>query len=351
MELKTENINPTQRIILLVEDEAIIAMTRKIGLEKYNYTIINAYTGEEAIVAIKRYPHIDLILMDINLGDGLDGTEVAEIILKNYDIPIIFLSSHSEPEIVEKTEKITSYGYVLKNSDSVVLDASMKVVFKLFDERLLSQKSEKKIKFLLSEKELILKEVHHRIKNFMSTINGLLILQARTINNHEAIGALEDASNRMRSMMILYDKLYKSEDFQDVLAEVYFSPLIDDIINNFPNSKLVKIKKSINNFTLNATKLQPIGIIINELLTNIMKYAFSSRDENNQGLINFIAKCENNFVTIIISENGSGIPNDIDFKHPTGFGLTLVKELVGQLNGTINIERENGTKITIEFEK
>ncbi|MFN2312796.1 MAG: response regulator, partial [Spirochaetia bacterium] len=76
---------------------------------------------------------IDLILMDINLGSGIDGTQAAELILQNHDIPVVFLSSHTEPEVVEKTEKITSYGYVVKNSSTTVLDASIKMAFKLFD--------------------------------------------------------------------------------------------------------------------------------------------------------------------------------------------------------------------------
>ncbi len=121
--------------ILLVEDEAIIAMSSKRQLEQYGYTVIHASTGEKAVTSIKTTAEIDLILMDINLGSGIDGTEAAEIILKDYDIPIVFVSSHTEPEVVEKTEKITSYGYVVKSSSITVLDASIKMAFKLFEEK------------------------------------------------------------------------------------------------------------------------------------------------------------------------------------------------------------------------
>jgi len=122
----------SQKTILLVEDEILIAMTEKTQLEKYGYAVITASTGAKAVAAAKDNRSIDLILMDINLGQGIDGTEAAQLILNDRDVPIVFVSSHTEPEVVEKTEKITSYGYVVKNSSITVLDASIKMAFKLF---------------------------------------------------------------------------------------------------------------------------------------------------------------------------------------------------------------------------
>ena len=88
------------------------------------------------MAAVEKTPAIDLILMDINLGNGMDGTDAAAIILKDHDLPVVFLSSHMEPEVVAKTEKITSYGYVVKNSSITVLDASIKMAFKLFEAKI-----------------------------------------------------------------------------------------------------------------------------------------------------------------------------------------------------------------------
>ncbi len=122
-----------QKNILLVEDEGIIALREKTQLEKYGYTVISESTGEKAVERINENKTIDLILMDIDLGSGIDGTEAAELILKDHDIPVLFLSSHNEPEVVNKTERITSYGYVVKNSGITVLDASIKMAFKLFE--------------------------------------------------------------------------------------------------------------------------------------------------------------------------------------------------------------------------
>jgi PAS domain S-box-containing protein len=159
-----------QKTLLLVDDEVIIAMSEKMALEKYGYKVITAYTGKEAVKAIDTTPGIDLILMDINLGAGMDGTEAAAIILEDHDLPIVFLSSHTEPEVVEKTEKITSYGYVVKNSSSTVLDASIKMAFKLFA----AKTSEK-------EKESALRESETRYRVlFSGATDGILVADAQT---------------------------------------------------------------------------------------------------------------------------------------------------------------------------
>ena len=122
-----------QRSILLVEDEAIIALNEKRQLESAGYRVVHALSGEDAIEAVAAEPAgIDLILMDIDLGSGMYGTDAAKTILARHDIPLLFLSSHMEPELVERTEEITNYGYVVKSSVFTVLDASIKMAFKLF---------------------------------------------------------------------------------------------------------------------------------------------------------------------------------------------------------------------------
>ncbi len=119
--------------ILLVEDEALIALSEARILEKHGLEVSIVHSGEKAIEAIALDPDISLILMDIDLGNGIDGTETAEIILEQHDLPVVFLSSHTEPAIVSKTERITSYGYIVKNSGETVLLASIKVAFRLWE--------------------------------------------------------------------------------------------------------------------------------------------------------------------------------------------------------------------------
>jgi PAS domain S-box-containing protein len=205
---------------------------------------------------------------------------------------------------------------------------------------------EGKIRALLAEKELILKEVHHRIKNNMNTISSLLSLQANSISEPTAIRALEDAQSRIHSMSLLYDQLYRSADFQEFSIKEYLSSLVDDVLENFPNRGIVRVEKNMGDFNLDTKRLQPLGIIINELLTNIMKYAFKDRES---GLIIVTASNSEGHVTISVQDDGLGMPESVSFDNSTGFGLQLVQGLTQQLNGTIRIERGNGTKVVLEF--
>lgn len=122
-----------KRSILLVEDEAIIALTGKAGLEARGFTVRHVLCGEEAVRVALGPDAPELVLMDIDLGAGIDGTEAARRILSERDLPVVFLSSHTEPEIVERTEAIGSYGYVVKNSGMTVLEASIKMAFRLHE--------------------------------------------------------------------------------------------------------------------------------------------------------------------------------------------------------------------------
>ncbi|MDA8411745.1 MAG: response regulator [Treponema sp.] len=130
-------MDPEQyKTILLVEDEILIAAMERSMLERNGYRVATASSGEKAVRAVEENHAIDLVLMDINLGDGMDGTEAARRILALRDIPLAFLSSHTEPAVVETTEGITSYGYIVKNSGETVLVASVKMAFKLHEARL-----------------------------------------------------------------------------------------------------------------------------------------------------------------------------------------------------------------------
>jgi PAS domain S-box-containing protein len=125
----------SKKTILLVEDDAILSMAGKASLEKLGYSTVTAHTGEEALEVCGKGSSIDLILMDVELGSGIDGTEAARTILQGRDIPVVFMYSQTEPEIVARTEKTTSYGCIVKGSSPTVLDASIKIAFKLFQEK------------------------------------------------------------------------------------------------------------------------------------------------------------------------------------------------------------------------
>jgi len=238
---------------------------------------------------------------------------------------------------------IWSKGKIIKWTD----DGRPLMIFGTHSDITERKQAEIQIKSLLEEKELLLKEVHHRIKNNMNTVSSLLSLHASKIDEPKAILALDDAKNRIRSMSMLYDKLYRSQDYSELSIKDYLSLLVDEIIANFPNNQMVKMEKDVQDFILDVKRLQPLGIIINELLTNIMKYAFKGKDS---GLIIVSVSKNNNHVMVSIIDDGIGIPESISFANSTGFGLQLVYALAQQLDGSIRIERVNGTKVILGFD-
>ncbi|MFZ4615216.1 MAG: histidine kinase dimerization/phosphoacceptor domain -containing protein [Rectinemataceae bacterium] len=199
---------------------------------------------------------------------------------------------------------------------------------------------------LLAEKELILTEVHHRVKNNMATVAAMLLLQAEDIQEASAVSALEKAVGRINSMALLYDKLYRSHGASEISVNEYLPVLVDSILGNFPGEGSVVVKKDISDFVLDAQRLQILGIIANELLTNTMKYAFEGRKA---GEIMVVARLDGNLIHFSVRDNGVGIGQHGGAGQSSGFGFTLVHGLAKQLDAELRVERKGGTKVVLEF--
>jgi len=197
----------------------------------------------------------------------------------------------------------------------------------------------KHVKNLLQEKEIILKEVHHRIKNNMMTIMGLLTYQEQSIRDEKSLAAFENTRNRVQSMMILYDKLYRSSDYQTIWIKDYFDTLLEDIIAGFPEKKNVSLKYEIENIQIEPKIVFNPGIIINDLITNSMKYAVKGRKDS---IISVYASISNDLVTFIVKDNGKGFPDKTAMESSGGFGLELLKILSEQISADISFSNENG---------
>ncbi len=206
---------------------------------------------------------------------------------------------------------------------------------------------EEEILKLLEEKKTLLKETHHRIKNNLCAIESLLGMQCGETRNPEAVAALKDALGRVTSIRLIYDKLLIGDDYRDVSVKKYTESLIDAIVGLFPRSLKISCDRQIGDFDLSSKLLFPLGIIINELLTNIMKYAFAGRESGHIGVS--LAKAEN-MVTLVVKDDGAGLPPGFDLGKATGFGLVLIKMLGEQLGGTVAFEGDHGTRSTLQFE-
>ncbi len=208
------------------------------------------------------------------------------------------------------------------------------------------RRQEQLIQSHLAEKELILKEVHHRVKNNMGTIKSLISVQKMSLTDPTAIAALNDTLGRIDSMEILYERLYLSSAYFELSVKEYLHTLIDQVVNLFPDSGKIRIEENIQDFSLDIKRLQSIGIIVNEILTNIMKYAFTGRDG---GTIAVSCSSSGGGISLSVYDNGIGMPETFDLDTAPGFGLTLIKMLTKQLDGSMRIDRREGTDFILEF--
>ncbi len=208
--------------------------------------------------------------------------------------------------------------------------------------------AESEIKNQLAEKELLLKELHHRIKNNVASIESLLSIQADSMSHPEAKTAIKEATGRLQSMGILYEKLLSEPKDTNNTAKNYIESLIDSINTTFINTTDFKVIKQIDDFSLNPKKLFPLGIILNELFTNSIKYGMN---KGGTTTIEISLTASNNNITLSIKDTGNGFPEDFNIETSKGFGLMVVNILTKQLKGSFNHAYENGSRITITFPK
>lgn len=207
--------------------------------------------------------------------------------------------------------------------------------------------ADRKIRELLQEKELLMHEMHHRIKNNMNTVASILALHASRMENPDAVAALNDAESRLISMQVLYDKLYRSETMQELELDRYLPPLVEEILQLFPHRGGLNVVFRLEPISLDVRSLSSIGIICNELITNAMKHAFV---DQLGGTLTIAASCSGSRIVLTVEDDGVGIPQGVAIGSGEGFGLMLVEALVQQLQGVIRVDRNEGTRVTLEFD-
>ena len=206
--------------------------------------------------------------------------------------------------------------------------------------------AEEQIKALLAEKDRLLEEVHHRIKNNMYAVKNLLTIQASTVSEAAGRGHLLEAASRVQSMMLLYDSLLHSSDYLSVSIRPFLSSLADAVVASFSGNVLVTIEKEIEDCLLRAGKTQPLGLILNEVLTNSMKHAFVGRACGKVAVTFHVSEGRG---VLEVQDDGKGMPDSIDFEKAPSLGLKLIQLLAKQIGGTVRVMRRDGTTVIVEF--
>jgi PAS domain S-box-containing protein len=208
--------------------------------------------------------------------------------------------------------------------------------------------AEQKLVKSLQEKDVLLKEVHHRVKNNMQIISSMLKLQARHITNEEALQHINDSQNRVRSMALIHEKLYQTDDFEEIEFYGYVRSLINYLILSYRELMArISIQIEIKDIWLDINTSIPCGLIINELITNSLKYAFP---DDRKGIISIsLTKADSDKLKLEIKDNGIGFPKGFTIETNDSLGLQLVTALSKQLHATLEVKRDEGVCFTFEF--
>ncbi|MEX2604095.1 MAG: PAS domain S-box protein [Gracilimonas sp.] len=231
----------------------------------------------------------------------------------------------------------------------VVVEKSVVGIYGIYVDITDRKKAEEQVHKSLREKEILLAEVHHRVKNNLAVITGLLELQSYSAENESAKRILKASQMRVNSIAMVHEKLYQSEDFSEVDIQQYFEELTDVIHRTMRSTDIsVKIDLDIKAVKLPITQAIPCGLILNEILTNSFKHAFDGRKNGN---ISVCLNQPNDNLILKIKDNGIGLPEIQDSNINTSMGMTLIKTLAKQLSATFSYRNEGGTLFEFEFEK
>ena len=323
----------TKLFMAVEQSPSIVIIADSSGRIEYinpKYATISGYSREEVTGKQMRQTSTtylsqeEIARMYEQLHDGHEWH--ADFRNKKKDGSFYWVSSHISP---------------LKNSEGLITHF-IDVEEDITERRL----AEEKLRASLKEKEVMLKEIHHRVKNNLQVISSLLNLQSANISNKQDLAVFNDCQNQVRSMALIHEKMYQSHDLAVIDFGSYSRSLTAYLIRTYATGCLIRVDMDVEQVFLDANQAVPCGLILNELITNCLKYAFP---DSISGVITVELYEANRQVTLIVSDNGVGIHEGMDLEQNKTMGIHLVHDLVRQIEGTIEVETGEGTCFTIRF--
>ena len=266
---------------------------------------------------------------DQQLIDGL---------IKSYITEKKYVTKSGKPIYVRLTKSaITERNGDIKYLSSIIEDITKQ------------KEAEQKLVDSLANKKRLLAEIHHRVKNNLAIISGLLELQAFNTKNNVVKKILKESLMRIKSMALIHESYYKSEELTEVHLDEYLKEFASYVRQSFnDSSKHIKLNYSTDPIPLNINQAIPSGLLLNELLINAYLHAFKKQKE---GKILISLSQNQDEVTLQVKDNGSGLPKSINLENPSSLGMTIIKTLTQQLNGNTVVHRSDGTTFTTTFTK
>lgn len=288
-------------------------------------------------------PYIGLVL---NRGLLSNNREYNEILKDNYKKAFEGYSVNFEIETIDKKNN-KLYLEIFLNpiiENNITVEVSG-IAHDVTEKKIAQERMEQSLK----EKEVLLKEVHHRVKNNMQVISSILNLQSSYVSDDYALSLLKESQNRIKTMAYIHESIYQNKSFTSVNFSDYIATLANNIIRSYSVSEeKIQLTLNLEKINLNLDNSIPTGLIVNELITNAIKHAFP---ENNKGFITVNLKSKNNIVYLEVKDDGIGFNSGIDFRNTNSLGLQLVNTLIEQVNGTVEfISQKNvGSSVLITF--
>ncbi|MBD2461912.1 response regulator [Oscillatoria sp. FACHB-1407] len=353
----------TSRSILIADDNPANLQVLSDLLEQSGFKVFVAKNGSSAFEkAILIKP--DIILLDIRMP-GIDGFKTCERLKNDFrtkEIPIIFLSA-----LDQITDKITAFkvggaDYITKpfQKEEVLARIQHQLSIQLANSeiRTLNSKLQEQlqnqaayletIRLALAEKDILLQEVHHRVKNNLQVVSSILKLQAARITDPVALSAFQASQARIDTIAMIHHLLYGTKSFAQVDFKLFLSQLCNALLEVYDKTDSVSVCINADNFFLGIDKAIPCSLIINELLTNALKYAFKDRAQGK--IVVSLSKSDTGECRLLIEDDGIGFSEEnYNMANPTTLGLKLVKILTRQLQGQLKFEGSPQTRFLITF--
>jgi two-component sensor histidine kinase len=210
--------------------------------------------------------------------------------------------------------------------------------------------AEARIKASLAEKDVLLKEIHHRVKNNLQIISSLFDLQSGETKDKTVLEMFRECRNRVRSMAMIHERLYSAQDLGRIDAVQYLSTLTSNLAHSYGlTSRHVQVRLEANEVYLDVDRAIPCGLIVNELVSNALKYAFQSAEDEGSEIVVQLEPKRDDRLQLTMKDNGIGFPAEVDFRNTASLGLRLVNSLVNQLDGEIEMREVDGTCFVILF--